>query len=305
MSTAPQLSVQLSSVDGFLRRRGALPMILAVLIILPAAAVAGRENPSPAALLRGVEAARTKDSSLTATLEISFIVPPPKHTIKCFVEMDGSKRRFEVIGGDVDLQVIIRDGEEFRGFRRKNHEDVQIYDLRRAVGTRGDLAFDPRVLGLNDHMFCHVTVKDCLWYDKNEGLETVGAELLNGVSVWKVRATRRGSNAAVFEYWVEEPSFRVHRKTEEWGSKRIVIDSEFDAAAPHSPFPRRVTARRTDQTSHADELERIYTIESIATGIAVAAERFTLNTMDLPVNTAVVDYRISRIIGYWDGEALS
>ena len=27
--------------------------------------------------------------------------------------------------------------------------------------------------------------------------------------------------------------------------------------------------------------------------------------MDIPVNTAVVDYRIQRRIGYWDGQGLS
>jgi hypothetical protein len=256
-------------------------------------------RPWPAALLRGVEMARTESPSLKATLEIQYLLPPPATTIECLVELDGDKRRFEVFAGKVPSQVIIRDGDEFHGFVRKEHEDVQIYDLQRAYGVRGDVAFDPRVLGLDDLMPCNVTVKDCLWYDNPQKLEVVGQESLHGIKVWRVRAVRNEDTA---NYWIEEPSFRVHRVTFKSPWTSIEIEFEFDASSPQSPFPSRVVAKREDKVQ---KHEVTYIIKSLDAGAPISPDRFTLKSMELPFNTPVVDYRISRIVGYWDGQGLS
>ncbi len=261
--------------------------------------VVAEEYPSPVALLRGVEVARTQSPSLKATLEIQYILPPPATTIECVVELDGDKRRFEVFTGKVPGQVIIRDGDEFHGFVRKKNEDVHIYDLQRALGVRGDVAFDPRVLGLDDLVPCNVTVKDCLWYHKSKKLEVVGQESLHGIKTWRVRATR---DDVTSDYWIEEPSFRVHRRTLTRHGTKIEIESEFDSNPPLSPFPSRVIAKRTDP---ARKHEVIYIVKSFDVGVRIPPDRFTLKSMDLPINTPVVDYRISRIVGYWDGEGLS
>lgn len=271
------------------------------IILVHALPVVAIEFPSPVALLRGVEIARIKSPSLKATLEIQYILPLPATTIEALVELDGDKRRFEVFAGKVPGQVIIRDGDEFHGYVRKKYEDVHIYDLERAYGVRGDVAFDPRVLGLDDLMPCNVTVKDCLWYHKSKKLEVVGQESLHGINVWRVRAVREEDTS---DYWIEEPSFRVYRRTlkSEWMS--IVIESEYDASRPQSPFPSRVVAKR-NQIGPVPKHEVVYIIKSFEPGAHIPPDRFTLKSMELPVNTPVVDYRISRIVGYWDGEGLS
>lgn len=291
--------------DGILQ----LPVVwilAAIIFMVSTHSTLAEEPPSALALLRGVESTRTQYKTIKAALEARYISPPPAPTIDCLVEMDVPKLRFEftVLAGDIPGQVILRDGDEFHGYRRKEAEDVQVYDLQRAVGVRGDIAFDPRILGLSDLMTCDTTVKDCLWIEDHESLEVVDQESLHGVNTWKVKASRRGATA---EFWIEEPSFRVHRKIVETPFMRIVIDSEFDSDKEQSSFPSRVTTQRVhkkDELKDRNE-ERIYIVKSFDTDADIPLERFTLKAMDLPFNTPVVDYRISRIVGYWDGEGLS
>lgn len=259
------------------------------------------QDPSPLALLHGVEAARTRHSSVSVVLTIHNVSPDPVRKLECLVELDGDMRRFEVFEGEIPGQVTIRDGDEFRAYQRKAHADVQIYGVERALRTRGDLAFDPRVLGLSDLMSCDICVKDCLWYEDSEVLEVVGLEKIGDIDVWRVKAVRHGNTT---EYWIEEPLFRVHRKKTVMDFARIEIHSEFDADDSQSPYPSRVTAVRT-YTDERPKCETMFVVKAFDVDVSVPPDRFTLKSMDLPVNTPVIDYRIDRRIGYWDGEGLS
>jgi hypothetical protein len=257
------------------------------------------QDVSPMALLRGVEASRIQHTAVKAAIEIRYLSSRPPRTIECLVEQDGAKRRLEILGGNVDQQVIFRDGETFHSFRRVEHADVELYGVDDAVGTRGDLAFDPRILGLSDLMSCNTTVDVCLWYEGTDALEVVGRDTISGHNVWHVKATRNGNTS---EYWIEEPSFRVHRRTTNTKATPIQINSEFGASAVDTPYPMRVSIRRSDSSGG---FEREYIVHEFDAAAEIPAERFTLAAMDLPINTAVVDYRISRRIGFWDGEGLS
>jgi hypothetical protein len=260
----------------------------------PAVAI---DFPSPVALLRGVEIARTKHYSMRVRLEIRYLVQPGDKIIKCLFEVDGDKRRIEKFPGEqVHGQVNLRDGEVLYRYVREKFADVQVYDKQ---GASGVLAFDPRVLGLADLMPNTITIKDCLWYENPQQAEVIGVESMNGDKVWRVRA---GRGDATSEFWIEEPSFRVHRRTIKFPGHDIDINSEFDSSTPSSPYPSRVMVKRKDP---AGETRVNYTIESFEVGAHISPERFTLKSMELPINTPVVDYRISRIVGYWDGEGLS
>lgn len=280
---------------------------LAQILLVDGGRTPAEDTPSAVALLRGVELARCAHDSVKAEIEVTFASLPSIKTVDCLVELRGVQRRFEVFGDPDTAQVVIKDGDECRSFRRKPHEDLQIYDFKEAVAIRGDLAFDPRVLGLHDFMPCNAKVRDCLWYDRNDSLSVQGGEAIDGLNVWRVRATRQD---AVAEYWIEEPSFRVHRRRLETPYHTIEIRSAFDTNIP-APFPRVVTATREFKerapvgSPRPSAMKWVYKIKSFDAGAEITAVRFTTRSIDLPVNTAAVDYRIHRIIGYWDGEGLS
>lgn len=283
---------------------GRLPIIICygsgILSLLWASVLHAAEGPSPLALLHAVEAARMRHDTLSARLTYEYVGGGENRRIECMVDVDvdGSHRRFEHLRGeDTPGEVVIIDGQELHGFRRKKHEDVCVYDMRYAVGVRGDVAFDPRILGLSDVMAADATVKGCLWYEHVRDLELIGGEELNGVPLWRVRATAEDT---VSDFWIEEPSFRVHRRTIEWSGGRVEIDSYFDSVDSSSPLPVHVHARRSDDGGRSIEETKV-TVKHIELGVPVAPERFSISSMELPRNTAIVDYRIQRVIGYWDG----
>jgi hypothetical protein len=137
-----------------------------------------------------------------------------------------------------------------------------------------------------------------LWYDNCEELGVVGREELRGIEAWHVKAKRKGTTV---QYWIEEPSFRVHRCTMEWPGTIVEINSEIDHSVIPSPFPSRVVAVRTTAKSRE---ERVYAVKRLERDAKIPPERFTLNSIGLPVNTMINDYRVSRIVGYWDGDKI-
>jgi hypothetical protein len=46
-------------------------------------------------------------------------------------------------------------------------------------------------------------------------------------------------------------------------------------------------------------------VKSFEVDKPIPPERFTMKSIGLPINTMINDYRINRILGYWDGEGIS
>ncbi len=243
------------------------------------------------ALLRSVETARTKHASLKATFTFDGQ--------QCAVEMDGSRRRFEILAGN-QTTVTLVDGDKLYGYLRKEGEDLCVYDMPYAIGVRGDRAFDPRILGLSDMMSANETVKACLWHESADKLKLVAAQEFNGGILSHVRAIRDDARA---DYWIEERAARVRRMTigaDDYGIQ-IEVASEFDAKDKTSPFPSLVRTKRVDKSG--TDRHRII-VSSFEFDKTISADRFTLKSLNIPTNTKVVELstRGPRSLGYWDGE---
>jgi len=286
-------------------RRGVVTgtsMVVGLMMIALAALPAGLagEAPSASALLRGVESVRKPTAPLKATFVLEDIAPPPSHAIECVVECDGPRRRFQhSAGGPLLEEIVIRDGDEFRYFQRKEGEGVVVMDSRRAIGQRGVVCFDPRIIGLADLMGAGTVIRGCLHYEEVGDFETVGREEINGTPTWRVKAT---ADSTEYNFWIEEPSFRVHRKTIRMGKFDVEVRSEYDASDPTCPLPKRVHIKRVTPVR---TLERKITVTSVEWPAAIPLERFTLKSMNLPIGTPVDDYRSHTRLGYWNGEGLS
>lgn len=275
-------------------------------IVLAVPTTSAAESPSGLALLRGVESVRKCSVPLKMTFRLQYISPSPPDTIECVVECDGQRRRFEqhptgIAPGDV----IIMDGSEFHGFTRKEGEDVCVYDMRYAVGTRGDRSFDPRVLGLSDSMTADTTIKGCMQYENIRDIKVIGKEEINGAMAWRVRTVvdyPEHKFSAEHNFWIEEPSFRLHRRTSKWTDTSVDIVSQYDTNDASAPLPKSVHIKRVEP---GYDLELKITVTSLEWPTAIPAERFTLKSMNLPKNTMINDYRIKRIVGYWNGEGVS
>lgn len=273
--------------------------ISALLLLITASSACG-ETVLPEALLLGVEQSRLTMDSFEASVEVEMLAPSPRTLLRCEFYVSNNRRRVDIWSGKSLLETIVREDDNFFAFRRGQHEDLQMYDLDRASGVRGDLLFDPRALGLSDIMPCTVDVTSCLWSSNRAKLEIVGNEAVNGTKTWRLKATK--PNGTSSEYWIEEPGFRVHKRTIESTASKIEIVSEFGTDPTDSVFPRRVfTERIVGNTSY----KRIYTLKYLNALPNVDPDQFTVSSLDLPINTMANDYRISRIVGYWDGEGWS
>lgn len=260
------------------------------------------KDPRALALLRGVEMKRAKHDNLRVELSLEYADCTQRCSIPCLVEQTGQRRRFEQFAGGClkEGEVILVNDRELWGYRRKEYEDLQIYDMERSFGVRGDTAFDPRLIGLGDIMMAaNETLRQLLWIDCCDRVKVLGREEVNGISTWHVHATW---NNAISDFWIEEPSFRVHKCVTLCPGIRVEDISEFDPKDRTFPFPKHVEVTR-EEGKKWRRLE--ITVKSFEFDKSIPAERFTMKSIGLPVNTMINDYRINRILGYWDGTGIS
>lgn len=282
-----------------------MPAIGATLLVLGTGLAADTaKDPAALALLRGVEAARVKHDNLRVDLVMEYADRIKSCTVPCLVEQAGKRRRFEQFVGtcsQVGVVTLIVNDNEVWSYRRKENRDLDINDMARTVGVRGDVAFDPRTLGL-DELFptsADTTVRQLLGIETCDRAEVVGREELKGIRTWHVKAQW---GVITSDFWIEEPSFRVHKLVLQGSNIHTEINSEFDLDNKTLPFPNRVEAIRNEPGRW---YRRKVTVKSFEVGKPIPAARFTMKSLDLPVNTMINDYRIKRITGYWDGEKLS
>lgn len=271
-------------------------MSLAVFIFV----LVGVGFPPPDGLLRGVDIARKRVDTFDATLSIETM-SPEKSVALCRVEQSGIKRRFEILEGSFRQQVIVKEGDAITGFIRADGQEVELYSIDRAVGQRGDIVFDPRLLGLSNLMSAKTTVEKCLWYERFDTLENLGMVSVEGAegTVWKVVATRGNAES---EYWIEEPSFRVHKRVIRTNRTATVIDSFFERELGNNALPSRVVIY--SKSEEISPIRKEILLSVFEEKSSIADDRFALMSMDIPLNTVVSDYDASRRLGYWNGESI-
>lgn len=272
-------------------------------LLLPLCTTKGQDDtvPAPAALLLGVENARLAYSRVLVRMEVFWNTGrPDAQSYRCLVEQVGQHRRFGIDVLNGRPQIIIQNGDECFGYRRTANGAVRLYDLHYGAKS-GDLAYDPRLLGLAEVLKCNLRVDQCLWYDDADSLTTQGTEELDGIPMWRVVAVR---DDTTLTDWIEEPTFRIHRRVVKTPLSVTTILSSYDGVDDGSPFPSHVEARYELNDGHALRTT-ITRVNEFALDASIPEDRFTLASMDLPLNTSIVDYRIQRVVGFWDGEGIS
>jgi peroxiredoxin len=314
--------------------------LFTTLVVIPAngADQASQEKqPDPLELLKMVAQARQQIVSGEISFDVftHFSDRPLDGTnvVRLEVVFDGEKRRFKQSGreyayvlmgptaGEVtdakrkelglDKEAAVRAGL-LTGFESRY---VTAYDGNRLLRywsanrdtviddpDKGSLSyvFDPRVLGLTPSPSVTDSVESCLAYGRAEAVQLLIKESVEGTPAWHVRVTYPKS-IAHFDFWIDVNQSSHVVKCEFNGNTVI---SRFDAAHPDDPIPTEVDfvcfygleRTRTDQTI----LRR-----TARYNVPVDPTSWTLAGLDMPVGTEVLDNRISRGIGYWDGSGLS
>src|SRR5438128_4481890 len=164
----------------------------------------------------------------------------------------------------------------------------------------GSQLFDPRILGLNPSPFVKYTIESCLAYEHAESVELSGKETVEGVAAWHVRVPFAQYHVN-YDFWIDV-SHPSHVVKCEWNGDTVF--SKFDAAHPEDPIPIEVRTVRFYGRERA-RFEESFLRGTTRYNVPVDPGSWTLAGLNMPVGTAVIDYRISRSLGYWNGTGLS
>jgi thiol-disulfide isomerase/thioredoxin len=172
-------------------------------------------------------------------------------------------------------------------------------DIKDPATAGGSFGYDPRILGLTPTLAVHYTIDFCLRYSRAESVTLVGAEPVEGLPTWHVRVSIPDSTPADFWIHTNYPSHVV--KCAYNGDTAFSI---YDPAHPEDPLPVEIRTVR-HYGLEGGRLEESIVRRTARYNVPVAPTCWTLAGLNMPLGTEVVDYRISRALGYWNGNGLS
>ena len=297
-------------------------------------------EPDPRNLLEAVAKARQEIVSGKLQFEVfSFSSDRPldgTNKISLDVVFDGENRRFEQLGREysyvlmgpnagkvtdtkrkelgLDKEGAVRAGllKGFESHHVTTYDGNVILDYSETDGRpnqtkigdpnkgSGIYVFDPRVLGLRPSLFVTATIEGCLDFDSAAKVEFIGKEIVEGIEVWHVRASKT-KIPVIFDCWmdVEHPTHIVKSEFND-----AYTFSKYDDANPTDPLPIEVrTVYNRGKGTRRFEVR--FVRRTAQYNVPVDQASWTLAGLNMKVGTVVSDYRIKRIIGYWDGTGLS
>ncbi|HEV2330080.1 MAG TPA: hypothetical protein VGY56_14960 [Verrucomicrobiae bacterium] len=191
--------------------------------------------------------------------------------------------------------------------------DPRIYQAKLCDPKEGfpEYLFDPRRLGLPDWFGVADTVESCLTWRSAKRVLLIGKEMVEGTACWHVQtqipmivdSTRNLSNTWEFDYWIDAVHPQRVIKAEDVNRGGTFI-SQYDEQNPSDPLPVEVDATEHFGGDPRPWETRMYR-RNTRYNVPIESKAFTLAGLGMPIGTDVVDYWISRSLGYWNGANLS
>ncbi|MDR2169848.1 MAG: hypothetical protein LBP59_06885 [Planctomycetaceae bacterium] len=185
-------------------------------------------------------------------------------------------------------------------------DGVDLVDPKSTIAFGSDI-YDPRVLCMDVAPNHTVRLETCLNTHQINRKFSVEKIILDGKTVnhvfWEGQNEVHGYSERI-DYYIDEPSFRILKYSEIIPDRHYLIESKYTNPA-FLPFPTKIkSVLKRGKDKEYVRFDRTITINEVEIKKSFPPETFTLKSLDLPLNTAVVDYRINRRLGYWDGEKL-
>jgi RNA polymerase sigma factor (sigma-70 family) len=304
--------------------------------VASANSAADDKRPDPLKLLQAVVRARNRVSSGQMELELARYEEdrPFERTnlLKLNIIFDGDKRRVESFTREYAYTSMASDAREVTDARMAaeglDHEAAVRAGLLKSFASHhvaaydGDAVmdywendghpfqtriddpsnggwipvFDPRCLGLTIAPGISQTVEGCLSCKKGSA-QLVGEDLVEGIPAWHVQVQP-------LDFWLDKAHPTLVLKHAFNGSTVI---SRYDDSNPRDALPIELTEyvlHGTSGTKTAFSI-RHFTRKTAQFNIQVDPASWTLAGLGMQVGAQVIDYRIHRIIGYWNGSGLS
>lgn len=201
-------------------------------------------------------------------------------------------------------KVIAYDGATVLDYEE---DDGKPFQTRIDDPGKGLAPSDPRCLGLDASPFVTYTIESCLSFKRAKSVQLVGKEPVEGIPAWHVRLqVQFGPTPMNKDFWLEAAHPTRVIKHQFNGD---TVWSKYDPANPQDPIPTEVRAMTghitsgTNPTFYYSHLQLVR--RNARFNIPVDPTSWTLAGLGMQIGTDLVDYRISRTIGYWNGSGLS
>jgi len=308
-------------------------VLLAGSAITVAVADRNPSQPDPVALLKTVAAARETIKSG----EMEFVVA--QHDFKWNIQtnysllkvaFDGEKRRFEQLQRESVLTSMAPDAEKIVEAKRLelngdnealahlglikffDSHNRTIYDGKtitqfdpsiwqtKICDPKGGISaylFDPRTFGLADNLSFGSPIENFFGYQNAQSVALIGKETVGNIPAWHIRV--QVADSWRYEFWIDvnQPTHVVKEDSPNVGT---IILARFDERNPLDPIPLEVNSV-AHYGGDPRPWETMMVRRNTRYNVPIDPSAFTLAGLGMPVGTDIVDYRISRSIGYWSG----
>ncbi len=295
------------------------------------------DTPDPVALLRGVEGVRQACRSGRVEMRLKVSYPQsPKQTpqdIRLSVAFDGPNLRFDQyqrivivestatpdptaqdrvlksLGGDLDAFVRAGHGRFQDVHVRGTFDGTQFMEYSEDGGaivkdlTKGSpgLILDPRILGISTWVDIGDTVSDCMRYRNAKLVTVVDRGVFDGSPCWQVRVLDSYNQDRRF--WIaDDGSFRVRKSSFSPGRSRRETTSKY--GKPDRVVPESAMISTFDHAGLLKELIEI-SVTQAEYNKPVDPKLWSLAGLKIPLGAMLIDERIHRVVGHFDGEGLT
>ncbi len=323
------------------RRTIATVLVLVGLAVPPLkeTGAAADSKPDPVALLRGVEETRRncRSGKLELAVKITFPITPKRtpQNYRLVAAFDGINRRYDQFQRivwtkpvnkhgaesniqrlkqmDGDREAFVRAGlGEFKNVHiRSAFDGVQFLQYAEEMGARimdykqgtPDFVFDPRILGVSFYFGINDTVANSLNYEKAKAITLVGDETIDGKRAWQVQVLDLDGEER--DFWIQDDdTFRVLKCRDHASYQNLETISTYHEGADW-PLPEKVVNRKFDRKTGQIARQIEVTITKADFGAAVDPKLWTLAGLGMPLGKMVIDERIQKVVGHFDGEGLT
>jgi hypothetical protein len=251
-------------------------------------------NPDPKLLLQGVVSVR--EQIPPSRLLFQHIYESKKRNLRnvqqYWVLFDGDRRFFSRTNSQTNSRLLF-DGKEV--FQFDGNDTVNIRNLDTETT---ESVFDPRTFGINNTLSWGDTIHNAIPYNQAKDIQLIGQEEVDGLKAWHVRFVNKYNTQ--IDIWIDDGNnFRVYRYDEL--IPKIVERSSISRYDKNnkSCLPNNITLK-----SILSESTHTYTILQIEENVKFPPSTWTPAGLGIAKGSSIVDVRISKRIGYWDGKKM-
>lgn len=254
--------------------------------------------PDALMILKGVESVREQIPPSRLAIRSCTQTKTITNDYYYWVSFDGERRHYKRSDGIPfyamfnGLDVIIS-----RTTKKRSYE----VEMRNLNMQTSDCLFDPRITGISTGYGWEDTIQSCLLFNRATKIELIGKEKIDNEDVWHIRLTRE-RDYLVKEFWIDDKNnFRVYQFKECYGNGtnlRCRIAKSYYENKEFQWLPSRVEIEADDGIKLTIQILRA------EADVRIPETKWTLASMEIPPNTSIIDQRIPKKIGHWDGNQI-